>query len=83
MSRPSPPRIPETTSNTSREAGRIGSLRPGARVGDRPVEEAVGSLSLLHLQSGFQPTREPTGFQPVERQLIVASGAGSDTDRPR
>src|SRR5262249_9099730 len=26
---------------------------------------------LPRLRSGFQPTREPTGFQPVERQFAV------------
>jgi hypothetical protein len=45
------------------------------RAADREVIESVILTSMespgLVCESGFQPTGEPTGFQPVEPQLMV------------
>ncbi len=66
------PRLPGDHFSTSRWMLHPGSASievrwregPGSRVG------VAGSRAYsLDFQSGFQPTCEPTGFQPVERQF--------------
>jgi transposase len=67
------PRLPGENFSTSQGASSFGKRcsedADAIRLGDR---EARGGRALCSaLQSGFQPTCEPTGFQPVERQFYI------------